>query len=58
MKISHPVTSKLSEEIKDPDIRTFESITFCGALFGLNVKLSRLVVQRKDTNMNLSLSTE
>jgi hypothetical protein len=57
-KISHPATSKLLEEIKDPDIRTVESITFARALLGLNVKLSRFVVQRKDMNVNLMLSTE
>lgn len=57
-KISHPATSKLLEEIKDPDIRTVESITFARALLGLNVKLSRFVVQRKDMNVNLTLSTD
>jgi hypothetical protein len=57
-KISHPATSKLLEEIKDPDIRTVESITFARALLGLNVKLSRFVVQRKDMNVNLTISTE
>lgn len=57
-KISHPATSKLLEEIKDPDIRTVESITFARALLGLNVKLSRFVVQRRDMNVNLMLSTE
>jgi hypothetical protein len=57
-KISHPATSKLLEEIKDPDIRTVESITFARALLGLNIKLSRLVVQRKDMNVNLTMSTE
>jgi hypothetical protein len=57
-KISHPATSKLLEEIKDPDIRTMESITFARALLGLNVKLSRFVVQRKDMNVNLTMSTE
>jgi hypothetical protein len=57
-KISHPATSKLLEEIKDPDIRTMESITFARALLGLNVKLSRFVVHRKDMNVNMTLSTE
>jgi hypothetical protein len=57
-KISHPATSKLLEEIKDPDIRTVESITFARALLGLNVKLSRFVVQRKDMNVNMTMSTE
>ncbi|OAI57747.1 hypothetical protein AYO50_00805 [Acidobacteria bacterium SCGC AG-212-P17] len=57
-KISHPATSKLLEEIKDPDIRTVESITFARALLGLNVKFSRFVVQRKDMNVNLRMGTE
>jgi hypothetical protein len=57
-KISHSATSKLLEEIKDSDIRTVESITFARALLGLNVKLSRFVVQRKDMNVNLMLSTD
>jgi len=57
-KISHPATSKLLEEIKDADIRTVESITFARALLGLNVKLSRFVVQRKDMNVNLILGTD
>lgn len=57
-KISHPATSKLLEEIKDPDIRTMESITFARALLGLNVKLSRFVVHRKDMNVNMTMSTE
>jgi hypothetical protein len=35
-----------------------ESITFARALLGLNVKLSRFVVQRKDMNVNLTISTE
>ncbi len=57
-KISHPATSKLLEEIRDADIRTVESITFARALLGLNVKLSRFVVQRKAMNVNLMLSTD
>ena len=57
-KISHPATSKLLEEIKDPDIRTVESITFARALLGLNVKLSRFVVQRKGSNVNLTFNAD
>ncbi|HEV7673783.1 MAG TPA: hypothetical protein VGQ12_04560 [Candidatus Angelobacter sp.] len=57
-KISHPATSKLLEEIKDPDIRTVEFITFARALLGLNVKLSRLVVRRKEMNLNMTMSID
>lgn len=44
--------------IKDPDIRTVESITFARTLLGLNVKLSRFVVHRKEMNVNMTMSTE
>ncbi len=52
-KISHPATAKLLQEIKDPDVRTVESINFARALLGQTPKLVRVMVNRKDMNMHM-----
>ena len=44
-KISHPVTAKMLQEIKAPDIRALESIMFARALPGLPMK--RVTVAEK-----------
>ena len=49
-KISHPATAKLLQEIKDPDIRTLESIMFPRALLGLPMKRVTVVEKKKEGN--------
>ncbi|MGZ4872706.1 MAG: hypothetical protein ACXVK3_12625, partial [Candidatus Angelobacter sp.] len=49
-KISHPATTKLLQEIKDPDIRTLESIMFARALLGVPMKRVTVVEKNKDGN--------
>jgi hypothetical protein len=49
-KISHPATAKLLQEIKDPDVRTLESIMFARALLGLPMKRVMVVEKNKEGN--------
>ncbi len=53
-KMSHPATAKMLQEIKDPDIRTVESIMFARALLGIPMK--RVIVQEKTKDGNRSRS--
>ncbi|MBZ5533324.1 MAG: hypothetical protein LAO20_17990 [Acidobacteriia bacterium] len=46
-KISHPATAKLLQEIKDPDVRTVESITFARALLAVPLKRFKVVAKIK-----------
>lgn len=54
--ISHPAAAKLIQEIKDPDMRTTESIMFGRALLGVPTKMYRVVVATKESNMNFNFS--
>lgn len=54
--ISHPAAAKLIQEIKDPDMRTTESIMFGRALLGVPTKMYRMVVMTKESQMNFNFS--
>ena len=52
-KISRPDTLGLLKEIKDPDIRTIETITYARSILGLPVKQVRIQEKRKNMNRTM-----
>jgi hypothetical protein len=54
--ISHPAAAKLVQELKDPEIRTTESIVFGRALIGIPAKRYKLVTNKNSAHMNLTMA--
>ena len=52
-KISRPDTLGLLKEIKDPDIRTIETITYARSILGLPTKQVRIQEKRKNMNRTM-----
>jgi hypothetical protein len=56
IKISHPATAKLLQEISDPEIRTVESIMFARALLGIPMQVVTTQEKNKKGNRSRSFS--
>ena len=56
-KISGRATLSVLKEIKDPEIRTTESIMFARSLLGLPLKRSTVVEKRGNSTMSMTTDT-
>jgi hypothetical protein len=57
-KVARVQTLALLKEIKDPDIRTIESITYARTMLGLPTRQNRIQEKRKSMNRTMITDTD